>query len=789
MIPLSLSGPKEITLDQVGQVLLSCLMDPTSSPGNKLPPVKFETFEVERRGASIIHLTSKQRVTRFEDVYRKLFVEAQRPASFLQEVDSFLASLMTCCFVLEDNLTNVSQRAHSLLQRLPLQPLPLVDFPDSLDKDYFQARHCSKGNQTLDPEPIWQSLILCNTININVVRIALHVESDPLLVFIEPVADYLDLLAELIDTACSLGSSDCVENSATWFLVRAAFWSSWQRCQLLYFWGQARNELCRRSSLYGSQTRLLTPTPTPGLSLQEMSRRYASHKKHEYMCSWVFELLRAQKPCMGMDFRRLHACFSGFWKGQQGRCNIDAGKSCSIAHSGACQGFTGLTIVDQSAHDAQCHSPCQRLIWDRASFISIKGSMAVSLKQTHTNGPLRYCAASDRTLAISHVWSHGQGGRPEDGINRCLHLRYCEIARELGCDSYWWDAPCIPKEHKLRREAIMNINQTFADSKVTLVCDRDLMMIDASDVGIQTKQAIFTTFLVCDWNIRAWTYLESVRGRGRSHILCKDNKAISFQDIVKDIVHNGAVELGILCLTVPHATMPQFRPAENMDVEPAGSVLSHRPASRPGDDVVIWSLLISNKLLTTAKDFWRNQKYVNTEFLLSSAPRLTLRGLSWAPASPYCPPGGQLDVGESDWFSHRGSESYAGDLARVTTQGLIGEWMMYKFYVPEVGSSGVGEASFGDCIEPECASALRRISRLYLGGYSRGALIQPAYGGERLGMVRHRGSMFAILGARDKRSILKERGNWKRWKWKGIFEWDRTVPRPLFELVRDVLIV
>ena len=45
-------------------------------------------------------------------------------------------------------------------------------------------------------------------------------------------------------------------------------------------------------------------------------------------------------------------------------------------------------------------------------------------------------------------------------------------------DSYWIDTACIPKDHQLRREAISQINEIFASSRLTLVCDLDLMAID-----------------------------------------------------------------------------------------------------------------------------------------------------------------------------------------------------------------------------------------------------------------------------------------------------------------------
>ena len=803
MSDVPLPGPGDVTLSQIEDVLSSCLRDPKLPIGNKLPQVKLETFQMEWSESRILHYNKKQRVAKLEGLCRELFLKAKSPATHVQEIDSLLASFMKCQFSFEDRFENVSRRAHHLLERLPLQPLALIDFPKDLNRGYFRIDHRLKRPELPTHEPTWENLLICNTLSINVARAALLVESDTRIVHIVPIWDYNDLLAEILETSCHLSSSACQEDSAAWFIVRAAVWSSWQRCQMLYFWGLARNHFSSRDKFWlGSQMRLLTPTPSPGLSLEEMSRRYASEGKEDYMCSWAFELLRAQKPCIGMDFRRLHATFRDQWQGHAGRCKGDSRKACEVTEPSACQRSTGLKIIDQSAHDSNCSSSCHRLIWDRTSFLSIQGSRAVSLVNSDTNGLIRYCAASERTLAISHVWSHGQGGRPRSGINRCLHLRYRDVARQLNCDSYWWDAPCIPEEHKLRQEAIRNINQTFAASKVTLVCDRDLMAIDASDLGMRMKQSIFATFLVCDWNVRAWTYLESMCGRNRLYILCKNNVTVPFQEIIEDIVRNGPVDLALLCITIPHAllswedwtmsmisanktgnhTVPGITPLE---IEAAGSFLSHRPASRAGDDMVIWSLLTGGKPSAKAKEFWRNLKYVNAEFLLSSAPRLTLPGLSWAPASPYCKPDHRLATEGSALLSYRGSESSQSGLARITGEGLVGAWMMYEFRVPGVSPDHTGRTTFEDCTEPECVSALLRISGHYLSRCSRGALLQPAYNTGRIDTNKYRGTMVAVLGAREKGFILRDK---RRWKWKGVLEWEKNVPLPPFKYVPDLLI-
>jgi hypothetical protein len=180
-----------------------------------------------------------------------------------------------------------------------------------------------------------------------------------------------------------------------------------------------------------------------------------------------------------------------------------------------------MKIEDQTTHTKYCAGNCCSLHWGEESYRNTEGARGVSLDQ-RDNGLFQYCAASEYTMAISHVWSHEQGGRPElgpNGINSCLHDRYVKIAKSKGCDSYWMDTPCIPQD-TLRRKAIEQINSVFANSKLTLVCDRDLMSVEINQMTLGLQESILAAILLCDWNVRAWTLLEALRGRKNIQILC-----------------------------------------------------------------------------------------------------------------------------------------------------------------------------------------------------------------------------------------------------------------------------
>jgi hypothetical protein len=260
-------------------------------------------------------------------------------------------------------------------------------------------------------------------------------------------------------------------------------------------------------------------------------------------------------------------------------------------------------------------------------------------------------------MAVSHVWSHGQGGRPDkSGLNQCLHQRYCRIAESQGCDSYWMDTPCISSDHKLRQEAIGRINDIFETSKLTIACDRDLMEIDISELSIEMYEQLPAAILLCDWNVRAWKLLEGMRGRKNLHFLCKDDRFVAFHEIAEQVYRHGRLDLSALLSEIQHLIRPaKFNQAREdyrgwksatvphdehdvaagiVEVYGAAALLSQRHASRNNDDVIIWSLLCSRTPYSSPEDLWMKQLLVEksstssqalvpTGFLMSSIPRVT----------------------------------------------------------------------------------------------------------------------------------------------------------------------
>ena len=454
--------------------------------------------------------------------------------------------------------------------------------------------------------------------------------------------DFVNAIARLLSLAFQLSAeSVTVDAHRGWVLVKAFLWTLWQRAEMLHAWTLMDDQLDSgyKYEIDGLDIRGLASIPQ--IFAQRLAQHSEDREKTQYMCSWAHKLLQSDRACVTTDLRRFHWCYNSLFGGRPARC-INGQRQCEGGSPEDCQRFKSVAVSDQSAYDSMCDESCKRLFWDRTSFINVSGVKAVCLTTTDDKH-LRYRKASENTLTMSHVWSHGQGGRPDTtGFNACLHHRYKNLAILFECNSYWMDTPCIPNEKALRAECINNINKIFAQSRVTLVCNRDIMDIDISNLTINLQESILTTLLICDWNIRAWTLLEAMRGRHNVYLLCERNEVISFKETLKAVNKNGRIDLVILFLTTQHL-IPQ-EPIDDYEIfgeimaserdrmmqlgfislGEASILLSHRHATRDGEDIVIWSLLANKTAIKNVAELWKSQigTKVQTGFLMSSAPRL-----------------------------------------------------------------------------------------------------------------------------------------------------------------------
>ncbi|KAJ5982183.1 hypothetical protein N7451_012283 [Penicillium sp. IBT 35674x] len=706
---------------QVATILDQNTCDPTGKHGLRPIEMRFRTFNETGEAGNYNNLNAAKIKEALEQWCRDAFVfldpkNEKDLRGHVDKLDDLLSPLMICNFeVHKQEMTRdeIVQRACTLLTRLPEYPPELpFEYTGSSSKagqskadgpwpdEYFvnSTSHSSTAPATTQTSSIrdgygyeWSRLRVLSRPSTNVVRIALFLvmqQSIP----VGFTSWYSDTLASLLDTATELyhqGCSKSESDTRAWFVLQAFLWATWQQTVLIQLWYDAKHEMVIGYA-YDRHNFLVAKSVPSVMPSRETVEKF----RPNYMCKWAFELLRSDLSLVTQDFRRMFEVYNSHFGDRAARCNLPLSAADAVGGQGSttsssrqrvcdgkapgnCQRFESDGVQIQSAHDFDCpRSACRFLIWDEHSYMNIKGARAVSMEETDEEF-IRYCPVTSDTMAVSHVWSHGQGGRPETGFNICLHRKYTRIARALGCTSYWMDSPCVPTDNQLRDEAIGQINDNFTNSKVTLLVDRDLMNINIHPHSLEAMEAIVATLTVCDWNVRAWTLLEGMRGRTKLHILCKDNHIISLVDVLNEVLASSNLTLVSPCLALQHYTPTDYYTIEfpPVMIEQATCLLNHRHATKERDVTVIWSLVCGSKVFKSSEDFWKSKigEPLATGFLVSGAPRLKdHRGFSWAPSRPNLLPPTAGTPNARQYPAFDGQESVWG---RITPQGFKSEWL------------------------------------------------------------------------------------------------------------------
>ena len=836
-------------------------------------------------------LEEDQRQRELRHFCTQLLLAVKHPSEHLRRLDAHFSQLLPAafkqppCLISPDHITGSESRtnkARHLLSRFPEVPQRLFTLPfnnsgltgkrntvwDGIKDGRWAEKYLVPEARSKFPLPsqdnpesimqlvtnmqdhAWDNMFVTSFIDTNNCVFLLKVADlghEPNLEFARSFGHYINMLGELVDEydalvdaakfkfmapfedsspstqalKAALFSDETDDHEQGLSVLKAFLWSAWQRSIMLYFYYVIGVQLWQGSSSTWSSLLAVR-----GISrLIELDAQDYRGESTPYLCNWAFELLRTSRTSIALDFRRMINLFDNHFQGLEGRCIKDSKLACKGDLPESCHRFTSAEAKSQSLHATNCSGSCARIRWSEASYRQCESPRAVKV-----NGDdefLCYCKASSNTMAISHVWSHGQGGRPEDGINLCLHRRYCHLANSFDCDSYWIDSSCIPDDHQLRKEAIMTINDIFRDSKVTLVSDKDLQSKRVSSRSIEDLETLLSILLVCDWGVRAWTTLEAIRGNKSIHILCAEDEAIALADLLQTVHREGAVDLVVLLGSAQHL-LPSTDPGSAIPIEEVGHLLSQRHASRKNDEITIWGLLSKSRAPNNVLQFWKSSGQVSTAFLMSSAPRLEgMPGYGWAPVTPYIRPQRrevQLDEKSKHVYSVRypsydGRGSYT---ARITSQGLWSLWLVHDLdqgIISELCDTCIEEMmptqwTDQDAEDPPIDGEYNTDSKIYeRPDYANACITLKALSSmpdAKIRIIRplsregtnpyvgnvDRGENFVILVAicvctrpNYVSSSCKNlaHGVFEEWQWKGVYEWiDDTHPA---WTIKEMLIV
>lgn len=264
-------------------------------------------------------------------------------------------------------------------------------------------------------EKSWAKLKVISLVPKNLIRIGLvasimalyHVSFRDL-----AYQDIFNDVATLIDYASEKKAEMSQAEQSSVFIVTAYLWNFWQRLKTLDFYlfhdafRQGHDlQIGYEKSLYHRSFMV-----SSDLSLVQLSRRHSEEGRTGNMCGWALNLTRSEPYCFGLDFRLLHHRYASVLGQEPARCRPNSSQACNGKHPKDCLRFHGAVIADQSAHDSSCRYMGQeepKLRWNEASYLSIQGPKAVIVSATQPANGIEYCSATKRTMAISHVWSHG----------------------------------------------------------------------------------------------------------------------------------------------------------------------------------------------------------------------------------------------------------------------------------------------------------------------------------------------------------------------------------------------
>ncbi|CAH0027408.1 unnamed protein product, partial [Clonostachys rhizophaga] len=172
---------------------------------------------------------------------------------------------------------------------------------------------------------------------------------------------------------------------------------------------------------------------------------------------------------------------------------------------------------------------------------------------------------------------------------------------------------------------------TATPSGSTRLAYRTIMACGERPSPISTKS-------LSEWNKRAWTLLEGIRGSEQLHLLCAKNRVISVVDTAKRIKRLEKVRR--LGRKKPEllSLFEDASAGHSLPFEGGGTLLAERTASRPGDTAVIWSLLCpkacGKEIYYDMAELLRRVAQgtgIRTYLLTATMPHLEVSGLHWGP--------------------------------------------------------------------------------------------------------------------------------------------------------------
>ena len=290
-------------------------------------------------------------------------------------------------------------------------------------------------------------------------------------------------------------------------------------------------------------------------------------------------------------------------------------------------------------------------------------------------------------VAISHVWSDGLGNPDANSLPQCQFealTRYTALAANgtttIGSAVHFWiDTICVPLCPELRRKAIMQMREVYAQAEIVLVLDSTLLRKSCSVSAEELKLRIFSS----TWFRRMWTLQEGVLA---SKLLFQfSDGVVPLTDLVSvnpsyDIISATSNEKASALLSLKK--MPRSNPAERIALfSSVVRLFCHRSTSQKADEPICLATLLgldleqvmSREVGQGLERLLLLQKEFSPTILFTSGPKMERPGFRWAPATfRQRWSATQLDLFDEPKHITKGPHAYATKLGLVCSlPGII----------------------------------------------------------------------------------------------------------------------
>ena len=389
--------------------------------------------------------------------------------------------------------------------------------------------------------------------------------------------------------------------------------------------------------------------------------------------------------------------------------HIDSQERHRLCDTQQCKAYQNDLESYQTRHlDQFCH--CEELAIDPGVLFQILKQGALPLLRVNNHQSVSGLSVdvvpsggTARYVALSHLWANGLGNPHANALPRCQLSYLSKAIRRLNGEVnfqhphellLWCDTLCCPIGPKEAKSmALREMYRTYQDATCVLVLESSLLPYDLDT--LQTDE-VWVRILTSSWMRRLWTLQEGALPAKTQRLWFQfRNNAINIRDLrvslkdayLQDIGRTGLA--GDMFMRLGSFANFFLKDVENpgADLRAVIDALQHRSVSVPSDEPLLIATLLGLDIGHVLRGP-ESERYSRLWRLMPSAlrgipkgvlfrigPRLTQKGLKWAPAT-------LLLNEDSDWMMETTGENFEQGFL-TASDGLLVHLAGFRITLPQ----------------------------------------------------------------------------------------------------------